>query len=108
VSWHDAAIAAASVSIYAFWVRCEANAEPGETGVDVLARRSADWAKEVTQVAAAIAAFPPLAKTIERHPKVKGAIARFLPVTEEAIEPPAHVEAVLPAFLPSVKSAIAS
>jgi hypothetical protein len=57
VSWHDAAIAAASVSIYAFWVRCEANAEPGETGADVLARRSADWAKEVTQVAAAIAAF---------------------------------------------------
>lgn len=101
VSWHDAAIAAASISIYAFWVRCEANAEPGETGADVFARSVEERTKGAAQVAAAIARIPMVREAIGRHPKIEGAIGRFLPVVEEdAIEVAPALADLPPAPIP--------
>lgn len=82
ISWHDAAIAALSVSAYAFWVRCDSDAEPGETGADVLARSLESRAKQAAQGAAAIVKIPAVGKAIARYPKIEGAIERLLPVVE--------------------------
>ena len=98
VSWHDAAIAAISISTYALWQRCQDEAQPGETGADVLASMTQ---RQVERVAPQLA--PVLAK-VAAH--VKTAIQPRQPA-EVAIEvAPSHTEPVLPAFGKSKKGAL--
>jgi hypothetical protein len=100
VSWHDAAIAAISISAYALWQRCEVDARPGETGADVLVEKLAAQAEHVAPRLA-----PVLAKVAAR---VKTAVQSRQPA-EVAIEvTPTHAGPVLPAFGKSKKGAIAS
>jgi hypothetical protein len=98
VSWHDAAIAAISVSAYALWQRCENEAQPGETGLDVLA---ATAQQQIERVAPRLA--PVLAKVAAR---VKTAIQSRQPAEVAIDVAPSHAGPVLP-VIKSGKGAIA-
>jgi hypothetical protein len=98
VSWHDAAIAAISISTYALWQRCENEAQPGETGADVLASMAQ---KQIERVAPRLA--PVLAKVAAR---VKTAIQSRQSASSVVEIAPSHTEPVLPVFGKSKKGAL--
>jgi len=98
VSWHDAAIAALSISAYALWQRCENEAQPGETGADVLASMAQ---KQIERVAPRLA--PVLAKVAAR---VKTAIQSRQSASSVVEIAPSHTEPVLPVFGKSKKGAL--
>jgi hypothetical protein len=98
VSWHDAAIAALSISAYALWQRCENEAQPGETGADVLASMTQ---QQIERVAPRLA--PVLAKVAAR---VKTAVQSRQPAEVAIDVAPSHAGPVLP-VIKSGKGAIA-